>query len=132
MGGDQADPGLFLSAGLDGASTRRSARLVLDGIVFRLRSGCQWSQLLVCFGASSTVRGWFQRFSADGFLEELWAYLVRECEELGEVHWEWQAIDGVMGKSRHEGGARGPNPTDRAKMEDVRIVVELQRRSSPG
>ena len=52
------------------------------------------------FGASSTVYGWFQRFSADGFLEELWAYLIAECQELGGVWWEWQAADGVMGKSR--------------------------------
>jgi hypothetical protein len=32
------------------------------------------------------------------------------------VRWEWQAADGVMGKSRFQGDARGPNPTDRAKM----------------
>jgi hypothetical protein len=62
------------------------------------------------------VHGWFQRFSADGFLEELWAYLVRECDEFGEVHWDWQAVDGVMGKSRFGGKKTGPNPTDRAKM----------------
>lgn len=103
---------------------------MLDGIIFRLRSGCQWSQLPERFGASSTVHGWFQRFSAAGFLEEMWAYLVRECEELGEVHWEWQAVDGVMGKSRHEGGARGPNPTDRAKM-GTKKSVQVEQYGGP-
>jgi putative transposase len=48
-------------------------------------------------------------------LQEIWAELVRECEELGAVSWEWQAADGVMGKSRFDGDKRGPNPTDRAK-----------------
>jgi putative transposase len=94
---------------------RADLRRVLDGIIFRLRSGCQWEQLPERYGPSSTVHGWFQRFSADGFLEELWAYLVRECDELGEVHWEWQAVDGVMGKSRHGGWAR-------------RLAVALARR----
>jgi putative transposase len=84
---------------------RADLRVVFDGIIHRLRSGCQWSQLPERFGASSTVHGWFQRFAADGLLEEVWAYLVRECEELGGVHWEWQAADGVMGKSRHDGNA---------------------------
>jgi AcrR family transcriptional regulator/transposase len=70
---------------------RADLRLVLDAIIYRLRSGCQWSQLPERFGASSTVHGWFQRFSADGLLEEIWAYLVRECEELDGVRWEWQA-----------------------------------------
>ena len=48
---------------------RADLRLVLDGIIFRLRSGCQWERLPEHYGASSTVHGWFQRFSEDGVLE---------------------------------------------------------------
>lgn len=95
---------------------RADLRLVIDGVIHRMRSGCQWNQLPRRFGADSTVHGWFQRFVADGVLVEIWAALVAECEELGAVLWEWQAADGVMGKSRFEGAKRGPNPTDRAKM----------------
>lgn len=95
---------------------RTSFRVVLDGIVYRMRSGCQWNQMPRRFGADSTVHGWFQRFVADGVLVEIWAAMVAECEELGALGWEWQAADGVMGKSRFEGAKRGPNPTDRAKM----------------
>ena len=105
---------------------RADLRRVLDGIIHRLRSGCQWNQMPDRFGASSTVHGWFQRFSADGFLEEVWAYLVAECQELGGVSWEWQAADGVMGKSRFEGAARGPNPTDRAKMGTKKSIIVEQ------
>lgn len=109
---------------------RADLRLVLDGIIFRLRSGCQWAQLPGRYGPSSTVHGWFQRFSADGFLEEMWAYLVRECDELGEVHWVWQAVDGVMGKSRFGGAKTGPNPTDRAKME-TKKSVQVEQHGGP-
>ena len=103
--------------------SRADLRLVLDGIIHRLRSGCQWRYLPERFGRPSTIHGWFQRFAADGFLEEIWAYLVRECEELGAVRWEWQAADGVMGKSRFDGAKRGPNPTDRAKMGTKKSVL---------
>jgi putative transposase len=102
---------------------RADLRRVLDGIIFRMRSGVQWNQLPRAFGADSTVHGWFQRFAADGVLQEIWSVLVSECEELGAVSWEWQAADGVMGKSRFEGGARGPNPTDRAKMGTKKSVL---------
>jgi putative transposase len=95
---------------------RADLRRVLDGVIFRLRSGCQWNQLPEHFGADSTIHGWFQRFVSDGVLQEIWAVLASECEELGAVAWEWQAADGVMGKSRFDGAKRGPNPTDRAKM----------------
>ena len=81
-----------------------------------MRSGCQWERLPGRFGPTSTLHGWFQRFVEDGVLEEIWAALAAGCEELGAVLWEWQAADGVMGKSRFGGEKTGPNPTDRAKM----------------
>jgi putative transposase len=95
---------------------RADLRLVLDGVIHRMRSGCQWEQLPERFGPTSTLHGWFQRFVDDGVLEEIWAALVIECDGLGAVLWRWQAADGVMGKSRFDGAKRGPNPTDRAKM----------------
>lgn len=105
---------------------RADLRRVLDGIIYRMRSGVQWNQLPRRFGADSTVHGWFQRLAADGVLCEIWAELVGECEELGAVAWEWQAADGVMGKSRFEGGERGPNPTDRAKPGTKKSVIVEQ------
>lgn len=98
-------------------------RLVLDGVIYRMRSGVQWHQLPRCFGAKSTVHGWFQQFVKDGVLEEIWALLVTECEALGAVSWVWQAADGVMGKSRFEGDERGPNPTDRGKQGTKKHVL---------
>lgn len=105
---------------------RADLRLMLDAIIFRMRSGCQWNQLPERFGPSSTVHGWFQRFVSDAALEEIWAALVRECAELGGVCWEWQAADGVIGKSRFDGAARGPNPTDRAKAGTKKSVIVEQ------
>lgn len=102
---------------------RADLRAVLDGIIYRLRTSVQWDQLPRRFGAPSTVHGWFQRFVSDGVLEEVWACLVAECEELGAVCWEWQAADSVMGKSRFCGDKRGPNPTDRAKSGTKKSVV---------
>ncbi len=95
---------------------RADLRRVLDGVIYRMRSGVQWNQLPRSFGADSTVHGWFQRFAADGILGEIWAAVAGECDELGAVLWEWQSADGVMGRSRFCGDKRGPNPTDRAKM----------------
>jgi putative transposase len=105
---------------------RADLRLVLDGVIHRMRSGCQWNQLPRRFGPDSTVHGWFQRFVADGVLVEIWAAVAGECDELGAVLWEWQAADGVMGKSRFEGDKRGPNPTDRAKMGTKKHVLVEQ------
>ena len=89
---------------------RVDLRRVLNGVIFRMRSGCQWNRLPERFGDDATVHRWFQRFVGDGVLEELWALLLSECEELGAVDWRWQAADGCMGKARFGGEKRAPIP----------------------
>jgi putative transposase len=86
---------------------RTDLRRVCDGIIYRLRTGCQWNQLPREFGDDSTVHRWFQRFVADGAFEALWARLASECEALGDLDWSWQAADGMMGKARMGGEKRG-------------------------
>jgi transposase len=91
---------------------RADLRRVLDGIIYQLRTGCQWNRLPREYGPDSTVHRWFQRFVADGVFETVWAALVDACDDLGGVRWQWQAADGVLGKARF-GGARsaGTPPT---------------------
>jgi len=81
-------------------------RQVLDGIVFRMRSGCQWNKLPERFGSDSTVHRWFQRFCKDGIFESLWGHLVEACNVLAGVYWDWQSADGRLGKARF-GGEKG-------------------------
>lgn len=102
---------------------RADLRRVLDGVIYRMRTSAQWKELPRRFGAPSTVHGWFQRLADDGVMREIWACLAAECEALGDLDWEWQAADGVMGKSRFSGDARGPNPTDRAKMGTKKSIL---------
>lgn len=91
---------------------RRTAdwRKVINGIIFRMRSGCQWNQLPRQFGDDSTVHRWFQRWCQDGVMEKIWGVLVQECEELGGVRWEWQAADAAMAKARFGGKKRAEIP----------------------
>lgn len=87
---------------------RADFRRVLNGIVYRMRTGCQWNRLPRDFGDDSTVHRWFQRWCADGIFRKLWALLLSECDELGSVDWEWQAADGAMGKARFGGRKSAP------------------------
>jgi len=109
---------------------RTDLRRVLNGVIHRLRSGCQWNHLPEKFGDDSTIHRWFQRWVRDGVLEELWAVLLGECEELGGVDWRWQAADCCLGKSRMSGDKRGPNPTDRRKA-GVKKSLLVERSGGP-
>ena len=94
---------------------RVDLRRVLNGIIFRLRTGCQWNQLPKQFGDDSTVHRHFQQWCQRGIMARLWAMLVEGCDELGGVDWQWQAADTAMGKARMGGDLVGCNPTDRGK-----------------
>ena len=82
---------------------RSDPRQMLNGIIFRLRSGCQWNRLPKELGDDSTIHRTFQRWVGTGVLHRMWGVLVEGCEELDGVDWEWQAADGAMGKARFGG-----------------------------
>ena len=87
---------------------RADARRALNGIIFRLRSGCQWNKLPKEFGDDSTIHRTFQRWVELGVFTRVWAMLVESCDELGEVRWKWQAADAAMGKARLGGRTLAP------------------------
>ena len=79
---------------------RADAREMLNGIIFRLRSGCQWNQLPKELGDDSTIHRTLQRWVELGVMRRVWAALIEGCDELGGVQWEWQAADAAMSKAR--------------------------------
>jgi putative transposase len=94
---------------------RVSGRLVLDTLIYRMRTGCQWNHLPDTLADDSSAHRTLQRWVERGVFDAIWAELVSECDELGGVDWEWQSGDTAMGKARFGGDKVGPNPTDRAK-----------------
>ena len=85
---------------------RVNQREALDAIIFRMRSGGQWNRLPKEFPDDSSVHRTFQRWIELGVLDLVWEKLIEGCEEIGGVHFEWQAADGAMGKARFGGSRR--------------------------
>ena len=56
-------------------------RLILDGIIFEMRTGCNRNRLPKELGDDSTFQRWVER----GVLQRVWSVLIAECEELGAV-----------------------------------------------
>ena len=108
---------------------RRTAnwRAALNGIIFRMRTGCQWEQLPRKFGPKSTVHDWFQRWCAGGVMERTWAVLVAACDELGAVDGQWQSADAALGKARF-GGEKGGPQSHRSRQEGHQEVADRRGR----
>jgi transposase len=65
----------------------RDHRQVIEGIVYRLRTGIAWRDLPVSFGPWQTVWKRHQRFSTDGTWDKIHARLVAEADAAGQVDW---------------------------------------------
>ena len=94
---------------------RTDQRSALDGIIYQMRTGCQWNVLPKEFGDDSSVHRTFQRWIRKGVLDRIWAVLIEQCDELGGVDWQWQAADGAMGKARLGGTLLEETPRIAAK-----------------
>ncbi len=89
---------------------RIDPRKALDGIIYQLRSGCQWNALPKRFGDDSSVHRTLQRWIALDVFGVIGALLVEHCEELGGVEWRWQSADAAMGKARLGGTPSARTP----------------------
>jgi transposase len=65
----------------------RDHRQVVEGIVYRLRTGIAWRDLPVSFGPWQTVWKRHKRFSVDGTWDRIHARLVAEADAAGQVDW---------------------------------------------
>ena len=94
-------------------------RKVFEGIVYVLRTGCQWKALPEeRFGSASSIHKYFQAWKRKDVFVRLWRKGLAEYDELEGIAWAWQSIDGAMVKAPLAQEAVGPNPTDRGKKRE--------------
>ena len=65
----------------------RDHREVIEGTIYRLRTGIAWRDLPASFGPWQTVWKRHKRFSTDGTWDRIHARLVAEADAKGEVDW---------------------------------------------
>ena len=91
------------------------ARQVFSAIVYVLRTGIQWKALPREFGSASAVHKHFQDWHKAGFFLKLWRAGLAGYDGMQGIGWEWQSVDGALGKAPLGGECTGPNPVDRGK-----------------
>jgi transposase len=74
-------------------------RRVLDGIVYVLRTGCQWKMLPKEYGSGSTCHRRFQEWILSKVSQKLWINLLEIYDDLRGIKWTWQSLDSVSVKA---------------------------------
>jgi transposase len=74
-------------------------RKVLDGILYVLRTGCQWKMLPKEYGSGSTCHRRFQEWLTSRVFQKLWTRLLQIYDDLVGIQWRWQSLDSISVKS---------------------------------
>ena len=91
-------------------------RRAMDAIFFVLRTGCQWNALRatgIC--SSSAAHRRFQEWTQAGVFEQLWALGLQEYDDLQQIQWAYQAMDGAITKAPL-GGGKNRSQSDRPRQ----------------
>jgi transposase len=76
-----------------------SYRKVLDGILYILRTGCQWKMLPKEYGSGSTCHRRFQEWNGLDLFKKIWVKLLTIYDNLIGINWTWQSLDSISIKS---------------------------------
>jgi transposase len=74
-------------------------RTVLDGILYVLRTGCQWKSLPKEYGSGSTCHRRFQEWVRKGVFQKLWVRLLEVYDDARGIKWRWQSLDSASVKA---------------------------------
>jgi transposase len=104
-----------------GGRPRLPLRNVVTGILYVLRTGCQWKAMPVQFGSGSAIHAYFQEWVQCGVFEKLWRSALEEYDERKGIDWQWQSLDGAMTKAPL-GGEKNREKPDRSRQARCQTV----------
>ena len=92
----------------------RDHRQVLEGIIYRFRTGIAWRDLPAEFGPWQTVWERHQRFCLEGTYDRIHARLIAEADAAGELDW-MLSVDSTINRAHQHAtnASRTPRPAGR-------------------
>ena len=97
------------------------ARTMVEGIIYRYRTGIAWRDLPLVFGPWQTVWKWHRRMAGDGTWEALLAEVHKLADAAGEVEWV-VAIDSTIARVHQHGATLTRGTGGRIESQESVVV----------
>jgi transposase len=111
--------------------TNKDHRQIINGILWRERTGAPWRDLPERYGPWSTVGSRFWRWREDGIWDRIFASIQQQADEADEVDWGVHFVDGsVIRAHQHAAGAKG-GPQKRRRWGAARAASRPKCTSRP-
>lgn len=91
-----------------GGRKRVADRKAMAGILYRLRTGCQWDAIPKEFGSGSTCYRRFVEWQAAGVFHMMHVEMLLLYDEQRGIDWNWASLDSAIVKAPKGGTSRAP------------------------
>lgn len=81
-------------------------RVIIDGILWKVRTGAPWRDLPERYGKWKTVYDRFVRWRRDGTWDHLLAQVQTKSDAVGEIVWEVSVDSTTVRAHQHAAGAK--------------------------
>ncbi|MEU5330855.1 IS5 family transposase [Streptomyces parvus] len=86
-------------------------RRIINGGLYRIRTGVPWRDLPARFGKWKTVYERHRRWSADGRWDKIYASVLADADTEGRIDWSMVSVDSIICRAHHHAaGARKKRP----------------------
>ena len=101
---------------------RVTNRTVLSGILYVLRTGCQWKMVPRQYSSGSTCHRRFQTWVRVGVFQKLWRVCLKHYDDLRGIDWRFQSLDSATVSAPVKGGTK-PDQTLRIAANWARNAI---------
>ena len=104
-------------------------RRILNGILWKLRTGAPWRDIPERYGSWSTVHSRFRRWRLAGVWDQVFAAVQQQADAAGQLDWAVHFVDGTIVRA-HQHAAGAKKGTRRRKRSGAAGAASVRRSTS--
>ncbi len=120
---DRIEP-LLPSGGRRGGQWR-DHRQVINGILWKIRTGAPWRDLPERYGSWKTCHERLRRWTADGTWDRVLAEVVMKNDAVGNIEWTFSVDSSSVRAHQHAAGARKKGGPDASGSKNSLSMVRV-------
>lgn len=108
----------------------KAHRRVVNGILWRLKTGTPWRDVPRRYGKWKTIYGRFNRWSKDGTLDRILEALQIRLNEQGLVDWDLWCVDGTSIRASRAAAGAGKKGASKSPRTTLWVAREADSQPS--
>jgi putative transposase len=116
-------PEIETGKGTQGGRPHSDLRKILSGILYWIRTGCQWEFIPQEYGCKTSLAKYLKKWVKADVFNRLMTVSVEIYDQQIGIDWKFQSIDGSIKRAPGCKQNAGKNPTDRARPGSKHMIL---------